>query len=694
MCKSIFVWILTGLVARAVGLDFTYTKMEESSGLYFDARGEVQLSATDWKLVTYINIEQVKESLRLTKEHVQAATSFCEGLKNQTWYGMTDCVSFRSYAFSRVRRLGKLRDVLADFTTPSDEFHDRQKRGVLNFVGQISKILFGTLAEDDAEYYSDKISALENEQKEFLRISKEQMIVVKSTIASFNSTFKEVQRNEKILQSGLNKLAKHMDTVSEQLVNETYIISITQTIAEHSLQIQRSMDDCERTFNIILDALVHAQDGILQPQVITPSQIRKLMRSEQLPVGLGYPVTSTSQELLQLIKPKIFIHEKYLIYILPIPLTTSTRYQLFQVIPFPKRTNSTSDKYIYLEPSREFILSEPTRQAYAKLTEKNVEDCLHIDDTRMICKQDFPVINFQAGEDCEASLLHPSTAAIPTSCKQRVLELRNTLWLKLHGNEWLHVSPQPEVVSFLCTGNHTPQSVVLSGQGRIRLESGCKAYGTHATLLAYSTITKNVTFPDVIPTIPLNYECCFNSRRQQILDKLQLHIPLSNVLSNTDELQLTSHKIQEINKMIDEEQWRIDHSSKLHYASWATCVGVIFTVVITTCIISCCCCKCCRHCGFFLWSYWRKHPSCTDAIRHCVIKQRIHAGPVHYHGSTISLPRRSLRRGQQGTPTDTTELMSTVNEGSPAAIAEVIGDEEDTPSAKRVQETKKRGSWR
>ncbi|KAJ4430359.1 hypothetical protein ANN_22575 [Periplaneta americana] len=448
MCKSIFVWILTGLVARAVGLDFTYTKMEESSGLYFDARGEVQLSATDWKLVTYINIEQVKESLRFTKEHVQAATSFCEGLKNQTWYGMTDCVSFRSYAFSRVRRLGKLRDVLADFTTPSDEFHDRQKRGVLNFVGQISKILFGTLAEDDAEYYSDKISALENEQKEFLRISKEQMIVVKSTIASFNSTFKEVQRNEKILQSGLNKLAKHMDTVSEQLVNETYIISITQTIAEHSLQIQRSMDDCERTFNIILDALVHAQDGILQPQVITPSQIRKLMRSEQLPVGLGYPVTSTSQELLQLIKPKIFIHEKYLIYVLHIPLTTSTRYQLFQVIPFPKRTNSTSDKYIYLEPSREFILSEPTRQAYAKLTEKNVEDCLHIDDTRMICKQDFPVINFQAGEDCEASLLHPSTAAIPTSCKQRVLELRNTLWLKLHGNEWLHVSPQPEVVSY------------------------------------------------------------------------------------------------------------------------------------------------------------------------------------------------------------------------------------------------------
>jgi hypothetical protein len=41
------------------------------------------------------------------------------------------------------------------------------KRGVFNFIGGISKILFGTLDNEDASYYSDKIDSLEKEQLEF-----------------------------------------------------------------------------------------------------------------------------------------------------------------------------------------------------------------------------------------------------------------------------------------------------------------------------------------------------------------------------------------------------------------------------------------------------------------------------------------------------------------------------------------------
>jgi hypothetical protein len=37
----------------------------------------------------------------------------------------------------------------------------RRRRGVLNFVGQISKILFGTLDENDADYYDEQIRKFE-----------------------------------------------------------------------------------------------------------------------------------------------------------------------------------------------------------------------------------------------------------------------------------------------------------------------------------------------------------------------------------------------------------------------------------------------------------------------------------------------------------------------------------------------------
>ena len=39
-----------------------------------------------------------------------------------------------------------------------DSLYRRKKRGVFNVVGEISKMLFGTMDDQDAIYYTDKIS--------------------------------------------------------------------------------------------------------------------------------------------------------------------------------------------------------------------------------------------------------------------------------------------------------------------------------------------------------------------------------------------------------------------------------------------------------------------------------------------------------------------------------------------------------
>jgi len=82
---------------------------------------------------------------------------------------------------------------------------------VFNFIGGISKIIFGTLDNEDANFYSDKINSLEKEQMEFLRLSKKQITVVKSTLRSLNSTMLAVSDNKKILSKGLEDMAKHIN---------------------------------------------------------------------------------------------------------------------------------------------------------------------------------------------------------------------------------------------------------------------------------------------------------------------------------------------------------------------------------------------------------------------------------------------------------------------------------------------------
>jgi len=64
-----------------------------------------------------------------------------------------------------------------------DSVLSRYKRGMFYFIGGISKILFGTLHYDDAITIPIKLT-LENEQVEFLKLSKEQLTVVKSMLRS------------------------------------------------------------------------------------------------------------------------------------------------------------------------------------------------------------------------------------------------------------------------------------------------------------------------------------------------------------------------------------------------------------------------------------------------------------------------------------------------------------------------------
>jgi len=64
-----------------------------------------------------------------------------------------------------------LKLLVTQLTKVEDEEEVRSKRGVFNFIGGISKILFGTMDSEDASYCAEKISSLEKEQID-LRLSK------------------------------------------------------------------------------------------------------------------------------------------------------------------------------------------------------------------------------------------------------------------------------------------------------------------------------------------------------------------------------------------------------------------------------------------------------------------------------------------------------------------------------------------
>jgi hypothetical protein len=82
-----------------------------------------------------------------------------------------------------------------------------------------------------------------------------------------------------------------------------------------------------------LTLFIHAEQGTLQPQLITTEKIKNLLGNQKLPNGLDYP-NLPFPELQKIITPNTYSYKPYLVYILEIPLFSPTEYHLYKLLPF------------------------------------------------------------------------------------------------------------------------------------------------------------------------------------------------------------------------------------------------------------------------------------------------------------------------------------------------------------------------
>jgi hypothetical protein len=135
-----------------------------------------------WKIATYISLEPSRELWRQKKPTRERLQTFCQKVRNRTWYHYTDCGAFGQYRSSKTKYIDNLKDLVAEYWVDDNQESNRRfKRGVLHFVREISKLLFGTLTQSDTRAYNKRISKLEKEPKDFFLLSKEQITVIKTT---------------------------------------------------------------------------------------------------------------------------------------------------------------------------------------------------------------------------------------------------------------------------------------------------------------------------------------------------------------------------------------------------------------------------------------------------------------------------------------------------------------------------------
>ena len=97
---------------------------------------------------------------------------------------------------------------------------------------------------------------------------------------------RKVNRNAKILTENLQRLDQLVVDEFNKMQSQLESVLI---VNEKVRQMQRSKNECQETFEILVDVFLHSQDGIIQPQLISIAQVKDMMKELSLPDGLDLP---------------------------------------------------------------------------------------------------------------------------------------------------------------------------------------------------------------------------------------------------------------------------------------------------------------------------------------------------------------------------------------------------------------------
>jgi hypothetical protein len=277
-------------------------------------------------------------------------------------------------------------------------------------------------------------------------------------------------------------------------------------------------------------------------------------------LSLPIPTSATYQHLLlRIASIDVFLKDHFLVYVICLPLTNNMIYNLYHILPLPIKIRGTDSKFIFIQREHDYLLMDTAKRYLTGLGADGINLCKIVSKTHKVCKQTQPVQLTHLDEECEAQMMEPIWS-IPASCSQRIVELNHTMWTQLDNNEWLYVAPKSDVLTVLCS-KHEPTDIKLLATGKLQLNSMCKAYGNRIFIQSYSALVSNHTSKDVIPPLSLEYACCGGINNTFKLNELHLHIPLRSVTSSLNDLRIASHKVEEVENLILEQDWKMKHST-------------------------------------------------------------------------------------------------------------------------------------
>ena len=512
--------------------------ISDKPGIYYERVSPLRLQQVDWRVSVFIEVDKfVRDFPSLTKK-IKDIVLTCEDAHPQA-----KCSEFlrQEYLSERMKYaatlVNEIRTLATEHELPADSdeetLNSMVKRSVpLGMIGSLSKSLFGTMNEEDAEYINGEIDRLYADQTKLTRIIGNQIHITTSRLQDLHEEHLNESRRIETLYGSVTGLWEKLNRIDKETATTMFDGELTRFVYRTEQKIERYIEICQK----YIDIISAAQAGRYDPTILSATQLSEISREIRLRAPeFEFPLTPESlhgKNLARIAHVDLVFHQERMLIMIHIPLLDRIKYRLYHMHPWPVPQGRENTGSAYIAPSTPYIAVSTDRRVYFFVDAAYFASCRKTNQ-KYICPTEMPILETATTKDCEVEmLLRPSVAAY-RQCDVRTKTQHSAFWKHLPSQGgWLYSLESPENVHILCPGREEITKII-TGTGILYLSANCMGRTGSITLTGIRTYdNKNQFF--YTPQVNLN---------------ITLLIPdLNNTLKEIKELEV---KLEEPDKRVD-----------------------------------------------------------------------------------------------------------------------------------------------
>ena len=480
------------VVWPAVKANFTIQGL--SGNVYIEEISKVHLFHEDWKLIIGINMTAMENRLNAIDVTIRLTKTAC----NQECTPARE-ISLIKKRYSRlIAKNNLLRKLLG---------RQRTKRGLMNFIGDISKTLFGTLSETDLTLINSEFDNMCKDNKNIANILKNHTKILKLILDSSSVDHDLVRHlgdyerdSAKNISVGLNRAAK------DSFVNSKLLLA--------SIMIDETNEDIDMAINAINDG----KHGIVHPQILTPKILKDTIKDFEERHRTRYHFDNEEenyQHIIDISQVSVAVIKGLFTYVIEIPVLEKEEGSLQKIIPIPEKVNGV---HLSIVPDHDLIVKY--RDSYVPTDLITIDKCKQISEYK-ICKRNQPNMKLLDSKTCEASLYRRYA---DNNCNRSPYLLHKETFIPIN-NGYIIIPLDKLTIDISCIDGI--KSIDLIKPAKIT-GSNCKIYNNYDQLDLYQKMTDKY-----IEWLNVTYETHYD---QTDLEKLKDRLIQLPKQINTDKL--------------------------------------------------------------------------------------------------------------------------------------------------------------